>query len=158
MVPTQAAERRSPASGEGTGIMADEVRIVEYYYTEVPDRPGNSAKVLNALRAARVNLLAYTAFPTRPGRAQIDFVPVNTNAFLNAARKAGLNLVGPKSAFLVQGRDRVGAVAEIATKLAEAHINITALDGVTAGGRRFGAILWVKPRNIPRAARVLAAS
>lgn len=138
--------------------MADGIRIVQYYYVEVPDRPGSSAELLDAFRAARVNLLAYTAFPTRRGRAQIDFVPANPSALLTPVLKAGLDLVGPKSAFLVQGTDRVGALAEIATKLAAERINITAVDAIAAGGRRFGAILWVKPRNVRRAARVLGAT
>ncbi len=138
--------------------MADIVRRIEYYYTEVPDRPGAGAKVLGALKAARVNLLAYNGFPASAGRAQLDFVPANKRAFLAAARRAKIRLVGPKSAFLVQGDDRVGVVADLVTKLAKARINITAMNGVAAGRRRYGAILWVKPRNAGRAARVLGAS
>lgn len=138
--------------------MANIVRRVEYYYTEVADRPGAGAKVLNALKAARVNLLAYTGFPTTARRAQLDFVPSNQRAFLAAARKAGIKLVGPKVAFLVQGDDRVGTVADIVSKLDNARINITAMNAVAAGRRRYGAILWVKPRNVRRAAEVLGVS
>ncbi len=43
--------------------MADVVRRVEYYYTEVPDRPGGGAKVLTALKAEGVNLIALNGFP-----------------------------------------------------------------------------------------------
>lgn len=138
--------------------MANIVKRIEYYYTEVPDRPGAGAKILNTLKAARVNLLACTGFPTTAGRSQLDFVPTSRRAFLAAARKAGLKIVGPKSAFLVQGEDRVGVLADIVTKLAEAHINITALDAIAAGRRRYGAILWVKPRNVGQAARILETS
>jgi hypothetical protein len=138
--------------------MADIVRRIEYYYTEVPDRPGAGAKVLNALKEARVNLLAYTGFPTTDGHSQLDFVPTNQRSFLAAARRAGIKLVGPKTAFLIQGEDRVGALADILTKLAEARINVTALHAIAAGRRRYGAILWVKPRNIARVAEVLGAS
>lgn len=138
--------------------MADIVRRVEYYTTEVADRPGTGAKVLNALKEARVNLVAYTGFQASAGRAQLDFVPANGRAFLAAARKANIKLAGPKIAFLVQGQDRRGAVADIVTKLAEARINVTAMDAVSAGGRRYAAILWVKPRSVQRAAQVLGAS
>ena len=138
--------------------MADVVKRIEYYYTIVPDRPGAGAKVLNALKAARVNLLAYTGFPSGAGRAQLDFVPSNQRAFLSAARKAGIKLVGPKTAFLLQGQDRVGAVADMANKLTEARINITAMNAIAAGRRRYGAIIWVKPRNVGRAADILGAS
>lgn len=138
--------------------MADVVKSIEYYYTVVPDRPGAGAKVLNALKAVRVNLLAFTGFPCGAGRAQLDFVPSNQRAFRAAARKAGIQLVGPNMAFLIQGQDRVGVIADIASKLAEAHINVTAVDAVTAGRRRYGAILWVKSRNVSRAAKLLGAS
>jgi len=57
--------------------MADVVKRIEYYYTVVSDRAGAGAKVLNALKAARVNLLAFTGFPSGAGRAQLDFVPSN---------------------------------------------------------------------------------
>jgi len=135
--------------------MAEVVRRVEYYYTEVPDRPGAGAKVLNALKAARVNLIVYTGFPTTRGRAQLDFVPSNERAFLAAARKAGIKLVGPKTAFLIQGDDRVGAVADIVSKFGQARVNIVAMNAIAAGKRRYGAILWVKPRNITKAAEIL---
>jgi hypothetical protein len=132
-----------------------DVRRIEYYYTEVPDRPGAGAKVLNALKAARVNLIAYTGFPTTKGRAQLDFVPSNERAFLAAARKAGIKLVGSKTAFLIQGDDRVGAVADIVSKLGQARLNIVAMNAIAAGKRRYGAILWVKPRNVTKAAEIL---
>jgi hypothetical protein len=138
--------------------MADVVKRIEYYYTIVPDRTGAGAKVLNALKAARVNLLAFTGFPCGARRAQLDFVPSNERAFQAAVRKAGIKLVGPKTAFLIQGQDRVGAIADIANKLAKAHINVTAVDAVTTGRRRYGAILWVKSRNVAQAAKILGAS
>lgn len=137
--------------------MGDFVKRIEYYYTMVTNRPGAGAKVLNALKAEGVSLVAYTGFPTAR-RAQLDFVPGDKDVFLAAAQKAKIKLVGPKTAFLIQGDDRVGAVAEIAAKLADAGINITALDAVASGQGRYGAVLWVKPRNVERAAQVLGAS
>ena len=138
--------------------MAGVVKRIEYYYTVVPDRAGAGANVLNALKAARVNLLAFKGFPSGAGRAQLDFVPSSQRSFQAAARKAGIRLVGPKTAFLIQGQDRVGAVADITSKLAQAHINVTAVDAIAAGQRRYGAILWVKPRKVGQAAKILGAS
>ncbi len=138
--------------------MADIVKRVEYYYTLIPDRPGAGAKVLSALKTARVNLLAVAGFPYSTSRAQIDFLPSNQRAFKSAARKAGIKLVGPKTAFLIQGQDRVGSIADIVNKLAKANINITAIHAISGGRRRFGAVLWVKPRNVAQAAKVLKAS
>jgi hypothetical protein len=137
--------------------MADTVQRVQYFYIEVPDKPGEGAKVLNLLKEAGVNLLAFSGFP-KGRRAQIDFIPTEPAAFRAAARKAQLKLVGPKTGFLVHGEDRVGAVAELMAKLADAGINVTAIDAVAAGSGRYGAILWVKPGDVQKATRVLGAS
>ena len=138
--------------------MSDVVKCIEYYYTTVPDRSGAGAKLLNALKTAHVNLLGFSGFPSGAGRAQLDFFPSNGRVFRAAARKAGIKLVGPKTAFLIQGQDRVGAIAIIADKLGKAHFAISALDAVTTGRRRYSAILWVKPGNVDRVAKILRAS
>ncbi|MGE0683991.1 MAG: hypothetical protein AB7P69_24185 [Candidatus Binatia bacterium] len=136
--------------------MPDTVKQVQYFYTEVSDKPGEGARILTMLKEARVDLLAYSGFP-KGRRAQLDFIPADIAAFRTAARKAKLTLVGPKTGFLIQGEDRPGAVAELIAKLAEAKINVTACDAVAAGEGRYGAILWVKPQDVQRAARVLGA-
>jgi len=137
--------------------MAETVRKVDYFYIETPDKPGEGAKVLGALRDAGVNLLAFTGFPS--GRkAQIDFIPQDTVAFKAASKKAGLKLSPKKTGFLIQGEDRVGAIADIEGKLAAANVNVTAMDAVSAGEGRYGAILWVKPPDVRKAAKALGLS
>ncbi len=124
--------------------MGESIRTVDYFYMESPDQPGEAARVLDQLRKAGVNLLVFSGFPA--GRkAQLDFVP---------ERK----LNGPKKGFLIQGDDRVGAVADILGRLAAAKVNVTATDAVCAGGGRYGVILWVKPRDVKKAATALGAS
>jgi hypothetical protein len=137
--------------------MADTVRRVEYYYVTVSDAPGEGDRILTALRASSVNLLAYLGFPTGSGLAQIDLVPEDPPSFRQAAARAGLTLSGTKHAFLVQGDDRVGAAADTTAKLAEANINVTAAAATSAGSGRFGMILWVAPSDYQRAAGVLGA-
>ena len=51
----------------------------------------------------------------------------------------------------------MGALLRVLEKLAKAKINMVAMDAVTAGSRRFGAIFWVKPKDVGRASRVLGA-
>ena len=75
--------------------MPDTITLTDYYYTTVPDKPGEGVRVLNALRDAGVNLLAYSGFP-EARRTQIDFVPENAAAFVAAAKAAKINLTGPK--------------------------------------------------------------
>jgi hypothetical protein len=137
--------------------MAERIRRVQYFYVMAADKPGEGARALETLRQAGVSLLAFSGFPAGK-RAQLDFVPKNPAAFRAAARKAKWKVTGPKVGFLIEGNDRTGVMADIYAKLAAARINIVASDAVVAGAGRFGAILWVKPRDIARAAKVLGAS
>ena|SRR5229473_7996277 len=137
--------------------MADTVRRVQYFYAVVSDKPGEGARLLSLLKEAGVGLLAFSGFP-HGRRAQIDFIPTDLAAFRAFTRNAKLKLVGPKTGFLIQGEDRIGALCEIMAKLAEAKINVTACDAVAAGAGQYGAILWVKPGDVQKAARVLGAS
>lgn len=136
--------------------MADRIRKVSYFYTMAPNRAGVAAKILRTLRGAKVNLLAFTGFPHR-GRAQLDFIPQNTAAFLRACRAMGVRPSRKKVGFLVQGSDRVGACSSVLDKLARVRINVTAVDALVAGGGRWGALLWVKPGDVAKAARALGA-
>jgi hypothetical protein len=135
--------------------MADGIRKVEYFKAQVQDKAGEGARILSALLGEGIDLLAFTGFP-RGRKAQLDFVPENGPAFRKAAKKVGL-AVTKNTAFLVQGPDRPGAVAEIVSKLADAGVSITALDAVAAGEGRYGAILWVKPAEVRKAAKALGA-
>jgi hypothetical protein len=137
--------------------MAESIRRVQYFYVMAPDKPGEGARALQTLREAGVNLLAFSGFPAGK-RAQLDFVPEDPAAFRAAARKAKWKVTGPKVGFLIEGDDRTGVMADLYAKLAAARINITASDAVCAGAGRFGAILWVKARDVNRTAKVLGAA
>jgi hypothetical protein len=136
--------------------MAEVIRKVSYFAMDVADKPGEAARVLTALSRAGVNLLAFSGFP-RGRRAQLDFIPEDVELFRRALSTAKLKVQSKKTGFLVQGDDRPGAVAEVLRKLADAFINVTAVDGVSAGAGRWGAILWVKPQSVNKAAKVLQA-
>jgi hypothetical protein len=137
--------------------VADTVRGVEYYYATVPDAPGEGQRILSALQGRGVNLLAYLGFPLGGGQSQIDLVPEDPESLKAAARQDGITLSDAKRAFLVQGDDRVGVVADITAKLADADINITAAAAASAGSGRYGMILWVAQADYERAADLLVA-
>jgi hypothetical protein len=137
--------------------MADTVQGVEYYYVTVPDAAGEGQRILSALRDSGVNLLAYLGFPVGGGQSQIDLVPEDPDALKEAAERASITLSEAKRAFLVQGDDRVGAVADTTAKLAEANINVTAAAATGAGSGRYGMILWVASADQERAADALGA-
>jgi hypothetical protein len=132
-------------------------RKVSYVALRAPNRPGQAATILAAVADAGISLQAFTGFPEGAGRSQIDLVSDDLPGLRRLARAEGWRLSAPKRGFLVQGRDRVGAVQRQLAKLARAGVNVTAVDAVTAGRGRFGMILWVKPSETAKAARALGA-
>lgn len=132
------------------------VRKASYYSMKVPQRPGSGAQLLAALKAAKVNLLAFTGFPAGGG-AQLDFIPKDNARFTQAARRAKMKLSARKTVFLAQGNDKVGALTQVLNRLARAKISVVSLQAVTAGKGRYGAMFWVKAKDAARASRLLKA-
>ena len=137
--------------------MADRVMKVDYCYMVVPHRAGAGERILGQLRESGANLLMFSGFPIGGGKAQLDFVPQDMSAFRKVARKQGWRVSKAKKGFLVSGSDRLGAAHRHIRKLADAKVNITAVDAVAAGTGRYGMILWVKPAQYRRAASALGA-
>lgn len=135
--------------------MADAIQQVDYYHVEIPDKVGEGARILTGLKQQAVNLLAFCGFPLPGGTIQLDFVPENGDAFRRAAKTLNLELGDPKKAFLIQGRDRVGAVAETLTKLSNEKISLVAAQALSSGEGGWAMILWVSPADVQQAGKVL---
>ncbi|MFQ5791447.1 MAG: hypothetical protein ACE5JI_13325 [Acidobacteriota bacterium] len=137
--------------------MADRISKVSYCYTVVPNRAGQGSKILGQLKEAGVNLLAFSGFPAKRGKAQLDLVCDDMAAVRRVAKKNGWRLSATKKGFLVHGTDEIGSVHRHLDKLANEKINVIAVDAVSAGKGRYGMILWVRPKQYARAARILRA-
>ena len=137
--------------------MVDFIKKVAYFAMDVPNKPGEGARVVGALADAGVNFLAFTGFPS--GRkAQLDFIPEDAAVFKNAVKAAKIKTRAQKFGFLVQGDDRKGAVADLLKTLSEKKINVTATEAVSAGAGRYAVILWVGTKDVSKAAKALGAS
>lgn len=132
-------------------------RKIHYCYVTVPNRAGHGAKVLGALKDAKVTLLGYSGFPARGGKAQLDLIASSLTPIRRVGRKEGWKVSGARKGFLIQGKDRVGAVHRHIQRLADRNINVTAADAVCAGKGQYGMLLWVKERDYGKAARALKA-
>jgi hypothetical protein len=135
--------------------MAAKIQRVEYFYATVTDRPGEAYKLLSQLAAAEVNLLAFSAVPIGAETTQLVLFPENVSDLARAAEKAGVVLAGPQRAFLIQGDDELGALAQIHRKLFDSKINVYASNGVTDGKLGYGYVLYVRPEEYETAAQVL---
>lgn len=133
------------------------VHRVRYYYATVEEIPGQTYAVLSQLAACGVDLLAFTAAPVGPKHVQWSLFPSSTKEFEDAAHDIGLPVIAVQDALLVQGDDRLGALADLHERLSEAKVDVYATSGVTAGNDRFGYVIYVKPDEVDKAAVALGA-
>lgn len=137
--------------------MALHIRRIDYFHTTVQDHPGEACRLLSRLAAGDVNLLGFAAVPVGPGQARLTVFPDNSEKLARTAEREGFALDGPHPAILVQGDDKLGALADIHSRLSEARINVFASTGVTDGKRGFGYVLYLRPENIDAAVHALGA-
>src|ERR1039458_7445600 len=108
--------------------MADEISRVEYYVAAIPHKAGEGARILTAFKDAGMNLVGCLGYRKTARNAEIILVlDEKTPGVSAAAKRAALTLGKKQKAFLVNGEDRPGAVAEVMCKLAEAGINVTSV-------------------------------
>jgi hypothetical protein len=126
-----------------------------YFNTTVRDQPGEAYRALQAVADLGVNLLAFTATPVGPTSAQLTLFPEDETLLVDVAAKAGLQLDGPHRALLVQGDDKLGALADIHEKLYAANVNVYASSGVTDGRGGFGYVVYIRPDQFEQACNAL---
>jgi hypothetical protein len=135
--------------------MTFRINRVEYFYTTVRDEPGAAHRILSQLASLGVNLLAFTAVPIGPDRAQLAIFPEDPQQFVTTARRVGLVLDGPHDALLVQGDDELGALAGVHKRLFDAGVDVYAASGVSDGRGAFGYLVYVREDQFERAAKAL---
>jgi hypothetical protein len=135
--------------------MAHTIRRADYYYANIRDELGAAYGVLQQLAELGVNLLAFTAVPSGPNLAQFALFPQDANKLAAEASAAQLKLDGPYHAFLVQGDDELGALANVHEQLFRAGVDVYASSGVTDGRGAFGYVVYVREDQFEHAAQAL---
>ena len=135
--------------------MTFNIRRVDYFYATVKDQPGEAYKLLSLLANLGIKLLAITAVPFGPMSTQLTIFPEDTGKLRSEAHRVGLELDGPQPALLIQGDDKLGALAEVHMKLYEAHVNVYASTGVADGKGSYGYVIYVRPDDYEKAVAAL---
>jgi hypothetical protein len=136
--------------------MAVTVKNVVLWRTEVENKPGVLAKVLEPLTAAGADfkvLMGYR-YPGAEEKAAIEIFPVTGKKVIAAAQAAGLSECSI-STLLVEGDDKPGLGKTLAQALAEAGINIAFLM-VQVVGRKYSAVFgFDKEEDAKKAASII---
>ena len=135
--------------------MSNTIQRVDYFYTTAKDQPGEAYRLLAQLADLGINLLAFNAVPVGPNSTQLTLFPEESWLLTDAADKTGLRLDGPHHAILIQGDDKLGALAEVHQVLYKANVNVYASNAVSNGKGGYGYLIFVRPEDYEKAATAL---
>ena len=136
--------------------MADQIKQVSYYVGAIPNKVGEGAHILNAVKDAGVNLTGFLGYPKTKKKSEIVII-VDDKApnLVPIAKKAGTALGKKQRGLLVSGADRPGVGAEMMSKLAAKGINAVSLHALCGGTGTYGALVVVLAADFRKAAKVL---
>lgn len=133
-----------PAGGttERGPVMALQIRRVQAWSGEIPDRVGGAAATLERLARAGVDLeFVFTRpDPAKPQVSRIFLAPVSGPEQVNAARDAGLAPAPDVAMLAIEGDNRPGIGFDLMSRVAVAGLNLRGLS-VSCIGARFVAYL-----------------
>lgn len=136
--------------------MVDQIQQFEYQYLIAGT--ASPAGIVKALTASGVDLQGFSVFPHGLGESQVDLITDDAKVLEETAANLGWRLSEKESMFLIQGDGPPNAISGVLGRLAETNITVTAVQAVSAGGGRFGALLWVKTWKEDEAAALLRSS
>ena len=84
--------------------MAYRVRKVNYCKMTVSSRAGQAEGVLSAIKESGINMYAFSGFPSKAGKSQIDLISDNTAAIKRLAKKSGWRLSKAKKSIFGAGK------------------------------------------------------
>src|ERR1700682_4477245 len=112
--------------------MPSTIRKVSYAYVSAASKPGEAARILDALRDAKVNLLAFSGFPLGRDKAQIDVVTDDLDALKAVARGLTTKPSRIKRALLRQASDGVASAVARRPTMAPPTINVITVNAIAA--------------------------
>ncbi len=115
---------------------------------ELPDRPGELAKLLGILAAASINIDAMSA-NSGDGRSYVSLLTDQPIKARQSLRKAGYPC-SQRTVIVVAVPDRPGAFAALAKKLGEAGVDIQSVVHLESVGDRVQLAIGVDNRDIAR--------
>jgi hypothetical protein len=118
--------------------------VVEYGYVRLKGDPDDAYAWLHELAEADVDLHAFSAIPFGPDHVELTLFPSDPSIVRTLAARRGATYLGPYRAILVQGDDRLGALATLHEALRAAGVRVYASSGVTDGRGGFGYVVYVR--------------
>ncbi len=93
--------------------MSYSAKKVNYCYVTASNRAGVAASILNTLKSAGISLQAFSGFPGKGGKAQIDLVANKVSGIRQLAKKHGWKISKAKTVSALISKTKQNAAAGI---------------------------------------------
>lgn len=115
--------------------MALKVTKVEVWAGEMQDKPGELARILGALADAGANIECVIGRrqPDKPGTGVVFVTPIRGKKVQAAAQSAGLSPASNVPTLRVEGADKPGLGAKLASAIADAGVNLRGVSAAVIG-------------------------
>lgn len=133
------------------------VTRADMWSATIEDRPGGAARILEPLAKAGANFeFAFARrAPEMPGRGLLFVLPIKGAKLLKAAQEAGLGKAAGIHSLRVEGADKPGTTAAIASALGRAGISFRAFSASAVGSRFVGFLALDSAEDAATAAGIL---
>jgi|RhiMetdeSRZDD1v2_1073273.scaffolds.fasta_scaffold79057_1 hypothetical protein len=129
------------------------IRRVTYFMANLEDKPGELLKIMQDLKVQKIGLKGFWGFGTHSGKAQLFVLAKKVEKLRKFWQESGL-LAEEGTGFLIRGDDKTGAMIESLQALADAGLNIHAIDAIAAKGS-YASFVWVQREDVEKAAEAL---
>jgi hypothetical protein len=126
---------------------------VTYFKANLEDKPGTLLALAKDLKVKNLGLTGLWGYGTSTGRGDVFVIPKNPEKLRNAWKQAGI-LVEEGTAFFLKGADKTGALIKSLDAIAQAGVNIIAMNAIAVGGK-YGSMVWVAQADVQKAAQAL---
>jgi hypothetical protein len=128
---------------------------VNFFKIKLNDKPGALLEVMQELKAKGIGLACLWGYAKPDGNADLIIVPKNPDK-IKILWKPPVRETEEGTGFFIKGADRTGVLVKTLEALANAGINLKAMNAIAAAGN-YGSVIWVDAADIEKAAQVLGA-
>jgi len=128
---------------------------VKFLKTNLKDQPGVLFRVMEDLKSKKITLKSLWGFSKQGGDAELVVIAKDTDKIKSAWTSSGMS-VEEGTAFFCKGTDKAGALLKHLQALADAQINVKALNAIAVSGN-YGSLVWVDSADVEKASQALGA-
>lgn len=125
--------------------MAGTWKTMVNFAVRLPNRAGELARFTEQLQDAGINLIGLWGYAPGQDDPWMSCVPEAPEAFRDFVLSSGLEFEEGKALYLGDA-DKPGVLVDTLKRIAEADLNIDAIESVASGGR-FGCFIWTDEHN-----------